>query len=90
MLRSQNKAFQAERTASSEILGPAKQAWRVQGTEPPPGWLELNDGGGRPGEAGSLTHQGKELEIYSKWEVQGSKGPKRAENIFKCSLWFLQ
>lgn len=48
MLRSQNKAFQAERTASSGILWPAKQAWRVQGTEPPPAWLELNDGGGRP------------------------------------------
>ena len=41
-------------------------------------------------EAGSLTHQGKESEIYSKWEVQGSEGPKRAENIFKSSLWFLQ
>lgn len=48
MLRSWNKAFQAERTASSGILGPAEQAWRVQGTEPPPAWLELNDGGGRP------------------------------------------
>lgn len=90
MLRSQNKAFQAERTASSEILGPAKQAWRVQGTEPPPAWLELSDGGGRPGEAGSLTRQGKESEIYSKWEVQGSERPKRAENIFKSSFWFLQ
>lgn len=87
MPRSWNKAFQVERRGNTEILRPAEHAWRVQGTEPQPAWLELNVRGGRPQrEAGSLTHQGKKLGINPNGESWGVRGLTGQNLFLKATL----
>ena len=91
MPRSWDKAFQAERRGNTEILGPAEQAWRVQGTERTTASVagvecqrwEATEGGREP------YTSGQEVGNRSKWEVLGGERPNRAEVIFKSSLWFL-
>lgn len=86
MPRSWNKAFQVERRGNTEILGPAEHAWRVQGTEPQPAWLELNVRGGRPQrEAGSLTHC-KKLGINPNGESWGVRGLPGQNLFLKATL----
>lgn len=89
--RSQNRAFQAETTARTEILRPAEQVWSI------PGALELNDQGrnttrgGHRGRQGALQARARIWDSIPSERPEGRrrKGPNKAEGIFQSSLWFL-
>ena len=63
MQRSQNEALQAERTASTEILQPAEQAWSIQGA------LGLNDQGGSRTRD---SHRGRQGALQARARIWGS------------------